>query len=104
MPSLEIIGIYALLTLNIGFTILLAREGALKVLEAVQELDSNLATALQGLGDAGPMSLEGVNPIQMAIAQWIGATATARANTIDATVTQKTGADGRFVKKILEDS
>lgn len=104
MTSPEIFGIYALLALNLVVSIILVREAAIRILLAVQELDSNLARVIQNLGQELPAQLEGVNPIQMAIAQWIGAQVEARASTIDATITPVKGEGGLFSKKILGDS
>lgn len=104
MPSPEILGIYALLVLNLVLSIILVREAAIRILLAVQELDSNLAKVIQNLGQDLPSQLEGINPIQMAVAQWIGAQVEARASTIDATVTPVKGEGGLFSKKILGDS
>ena len=88
MTSLEILGIYVLLLANLGLTVILAREGATRILLAVQDLDQNLATVITNLGQSLPTQMEGINPIQMAIAQWIGAQAQARSNLVETTVTR----------------
>jgi len=103
MPSLEIIGIYVLLCLNIVLTILMIREVALRVLESVSELDSNLAEVVSNIGQSLPaMTMEGVNPIQMAIAQWIGSQADAKNNVFEGTVTTVKDPSGQFAPSKLE--
>ena len=102
MASLEIMGLYALLVLNLILSVILIREGAVRVLLAIQELDTNLATVISNVGQQLPMSMDDINPIQMAVAQWIGAQAQARSDTIDATIVPAKGEGGRFVKKTLE--
>jgi hypothetical protein len=102
MTSLEIMGLYALLVLNLILSVILVREGAVRILQAVQELDTNLATVISNVGQQLPMQMEDINPIQMAVAQWIGAQAQARSSTIDATIVPAKDEAGRFVKKNLE--
>ena len=102
MASLEIVGLYALLVLNLILSVILVREGAVRILLAIQELDENLATVITSVGQQLPMQLDDINPIQMAVAQWIGAQAQARSSTIDATVTPIKGEGGLFVKKTQE--
>jgi len=99
MPSLEIVGIYALLVLNLVVSIIMVREGSIRILEAVQELDRNLAEVVQSIGQQLPMQLDDVNPIQMAVAQWIGAQAQSRSSTIEAQIVPVKGEGGRFLKK-----
>jgi len=102
MTSMEIIGIYALLVINLGISVILVRAAALAALQisnSIQELDENIATVIAGLGQSMPaVSMEGVNPIQMAIAQWIGAQADARSKTIDTTITTRTEG-GQFTSR-----
>ena len=99
MPSLEIVGIYALLVLNLVVSFIMVREGSIRILEAVQELDRNLAEVIQSIGQQLPMQLDDVNPIQMAVAQWIGAQAQSRSSTIEAQIVPAKGEGGRFLKK-----
>ena len=99
MASLEIMGLYALLVLNLILSVILVREGAVRILLAIQELDENLAQVITSVGQQLPMQMDDVNPISMAIAKWIGAQAQARSSTIDAKVTPIKGEGGLFMKK-----
>ena len=99
MPSLEIVGIYALLVLNLVLSVILVREGAVRILLAIQELDENLAQVIANVSQQIPINAENINPIQMAVAQWIGAQAQARSDTIEAQVIPVKGEDGRFLKR-----
>ena len=73
--------------------------------DAVSELDSSLAMAIQSTLDKltgeGIMPFEPPNPIQAALAQMISGMAMQKMNTIDAVVQQK-APDGKFQSTIAE--
>ena len=101
MTSLEIIGIYALLLIGIVFNVFMIREAVVRVVLSIEELDSNMAQAIQQVGQGITMTNvpgEGMNPIQLAIAQWIGAQAQSRSSTIEAIVTPTRSEKGQFEK------
>jgi len=73
-----------------------------KVVEInMAQLDANLAQALKStvteLTEGGLAGFEPINPVQAAIAQWIGSMATQNASTITASIVDR-AADGTYSK------
>ena len=95
MTSFEIWAILGLLVLNLAASVILNRILAAWIAHNLEELAQEIAEVLKSTaGQAIELSGEGMNPIQVAIAQLIAS----RAQTIDATVTAAKGSDGRFKK------
>ena len=86
MTSYEILGIYALLVLNLVATLGLARFLSDLIVQQLAELDTALGGAVSQLGQVTIEPGEGMNPIQLAIAQYISAFANQRASTIAAEI------------------
>lgn len=84
-----LIAIFVLLLLNLTLTFLMLRIGVFKIENTVRQNAEQLAMTLQQTVDMLPIDLEGGNPIQMAIASWIGEQAKARSNVIEAKITPR---------------
>lgn len=84
--TLGLIAIFVLLLLNLTLTFLMLRIGVFKIENTVRQNAEELAMTLQQTVDMLPIDLEGANPIQMAIASWIGEQAKARSNIIETTI------------------
>ena len=72
MTSLEILGIYALLLFNLGWTLILLSKATNQIVFSLSQLDSALGESLVDvIQDLGNVDIQQQDPIRMAVASWI---------------------------------
>ena len=83
--GIGLIAIFCILVLNLTLTYVMIRVGVHKIENSVNENAVQLAQIIQNTVDQLPLDMD-ANPIQMAIASWIGEQAKTRSNVIETTV------------------
>lgn len=102
MPSIEIIGIYALIAANIAWNYVLISGATNTLILELEELNSALGEAVSTVVSMKPPELpQDFNPIQAAIAQWITSSASAKANTYTLAESPR-DVNGQFVGKDVD--